>query len=47
MDMFLKMPFLALSNANIRFADKELEWKNYLVQNALFMKKKLEIINKK
>ena len=41
------MPFLTLSNADIKFAQKELTWRSYTVAEALLTTKRVEIIDKK
>ena len=41
------MPFLALSNANIQFAEKELTWRSYTAAEALSTTKRVELIDKK
>ena len=43
----LGMPFLTLSNADIKFAKKELTWKSYTTTEALPTTKQVEIIDKK
>ena len=45
--MILGMSFLTLSKANIRFAERELVWRTYMVTEALLMIRRVEIINKK
>ena len=47
MEVILGMPFLTLSNADIRFAERELVWRTYSVAKALLMTQKIEIIDKK
>lgn len=39
--------FVFLSNANVRFAKKELEWRKYTITKALATKKKVKLINYK
>ena len=41
------MPFLTLSNANIKFAPKELTWRSYTAAEALPTIKRVEIIDRK
>ena len=41
MDIVLGMPFLTLSNANIRFAEGDLTWKTYTATDALPTTKKV------
>ena len=43
----IEMPFLTFSNADIKFAQKELTWRSYIVTEALPTTKRVEIINKK
>ena len=43
----LGMPFLTLSNADIKFAQKELTWRSYTAAEALPTTKRVEIIDKK
>ena len=40
------MPFLAFSNANIQFVEKELTWRSYTTAEALPITKQVELINK-
>ena len=47
MEVVLKMLLLILSNANIRFAERELVWRTYSVAEALPTTQRVEIINKK
>ena len=41
------MPFLTLSNADIKFAQKKLTWRSYLIAEALPTTKRVELIDKK
>ena len=41
------MPFLIFSNADIRFAEKELEWRRYSIAEARLTTRRVEIIDKK
>ena len=41
------MFFLTFSNANIQFAEKEFEWKKYIIVEALPTTQKVELINKR
>lgn len=41
------MPFLTLSNADIRFAERELTWRTYTVAEALLTTKRVQIIDQK
>ena len=41
------MPFLTLSNADIKFAQKELTWRSYTTAEALPTTKRVEIIDRK
>ena len=41
------MPFLTLSNADIKFAQKELTWRSYITAEALTTIKWVEIIDRK
>lgn len=43
----LKVPFLALSNANIEFAKKKLTWKSYITTKTLPTTKQVESIDRK
>ena len=47
MKVVLEMPFLALSNADIQFAEKELIWRSYTADEALPTTKRVELIDKK
>ena len=47
MEVILGMPFLALSNADIQFAEKELTWRFYTVAEALPTTKRVKLIDKK
>ena len=47
MEVVLGMPFLALSNADIQFAEKELTWRSYTAAEALPTTKRVELIDKK
>ena len=47
MEVVLGMPFLAFSNANIQFAEKELLWRFYTAAEALPTTKRVELNNKK
>ena len=47
MEVVLGMLFLAFSNANIQFAEKELIWRSYTAAEALATTKWVELINKK
>lgn len=46
-NIILKMPFLLLNNANIKFVDQKLIWRSYIAIEALLTTKQVEIINKK
>ena len=46
-EVVLEMPFLTLSNADIKFAQKELTWRSYTAAEALPTTKRVEIIDKK
>ena len=46
-EVVLGMPFLTLSNADIKFAQKKLTWRPYTVAKALPTTKRVEIIDKK
>ena len=43
----LGIPFLALSNADIQFAEKELTWRFYIAAKALPTRKQVKLIDKK
>ena len=45
MDIVLEMRFLTLSNADIRFAERNLTWRTYTAANALPTIKRVKIIN--
>ena len=47
MDVVLGMPFLTLSNADIRFAEGELTWRTYTPAEALPTTKRVQIIDRK
>ena len=47
MEVVLRVPFLAFSNANIQFAEKELTWSSYTAAEALLITKRVELIDKK
>ena len=47
MEVVLGMPFLALNNADIQFAEKELTWRFYTTAEALPTTKQIELIDKK
>ena len=46
-EVVLRMPFLTLSNADIKFAQKELTWRSYTTAEALPTTKRVEIIDRK
>ena len=46
-EVVLGMPFLTLSNADIKFAQKKLTWRSYTTAEALPTTKRVEIINRK
>ena len=46
-EVVLGMPFLTLSNTNIKFAQKELTWRSYTTAEALPTTKRVEIIDRK
>ena len=46
-EVVLGMSFLTLSNADIKFAQKELTWRFYTIAEALPTTKRVEIINRK
>ena len=43
----MKILFFIFSNANIQFVKKEIIWKRYIAIKALFITKKIKLINKK
>ncbi len=43
----LRIFFLTFSDTNMWFTKKKLEWRNYAAIKALFITKKVELINKK
>ena len=45
--MVLRILFLTLNKADIRFAERELVWRTYTATEALSMTKRIEIIDKK
>ena len=45
-EIVLKMPFLTVSNANIKFAKKKLTWRSYTAAEALPTTKRVKIIDK-
>ena len=47
MEVVLKMPFVTFSNADVSFLDKELTWRTYSVIVALFITKRVQIIDRK
>ena len=47
LEVVLRMLFLTLSKANIRFVKRELVWRTYTAVEALSTTKRVEIINKK
>ena len=47
MEVVLGMPFFALINADIQFAEKELTWRSYTAAEALPTPKRVELIDKK
>ena len=47
MEVVLGMPFLAFSNVDIQFAEKELIWRSYTAAEALSTTKWVELIDKK
>ncbi len=47
MEVVLEMPFLILSNANMQFVEKELEWKSYITARVLYTTKRVDLIDKK
>ena len=47
MDVVLGTPFLALSDADVRFAEKELMWRSYTTAKASPTTQRVELINRK
>ena len=47
MDVALGMPFLTLSDADVRFTDRELHWRSYTVSEALPTTRRVELIDRK
>ena len=47
LEMDLRIPFLILSKADIRFAEQELVWKTYMAAEALPITRRVKIIDKK
>lgn len=47
MEVILGIPFLILSNADVNFPSRELQWQPYNTSNALPTTQRLELINKK
>ena len=47
LEVVLEMPFLTLSKAKIRFAERELVWKTYAAAEALPTTRRVEIIDKR
>ena len=47
MEVVLEMPFFTFSNADIKFAEKELTWRSYTTKKALLTTQKIELIDKK
>ena len=47
MEVILGMRFLTLSNVDIKFVEKELTWRSYIIAKALPTTKRVELINKK
>lgn len=47
MEVVLSMLFVFLSNANVRFVEKKLEWRRYTIIKALAIKKRVELIKYK
>ena len=47
MEGVLGMPFLALSNADIQFAEKELMWRSYTAAESVPTTKRVKLIDKK
>ena len=47
LEVVLRMLFLTLSKANIRFAEQKLVWRTYMVAKALLTTRRVEIIDKK
>lgn len=45
-EVVLKMSFFTFSDANIRFVEKELEWRRYLTAEALPTTQRVELIDK-
>ena len=45
LEMVLEMPFLNLSKANIRFAERELVWRTYTTAEVLPTTRRVEIID--
>ena len=46
MEVVLRMPFLALSNANIQFNTKSFTWRSYSTAEALPTNRRVELIDK-
>ena len=47
MEVILGIPFLTLSSADIRFAERELVWSTYIDAETLPTARRVEIIDKK
>lgn len=47
MEVVLGMPFLTLSNADIRFAERELVWRSYTAEKALPTTRRVELIDRR
>ena len=47
MEVVLRMPFLTFSNADIQFAEKELTWRSYTIEEVLPTTRQVELIDKK
>ena len=47
MEVVLGMPFLSLSNVDIRFVEREITWRRYTTAKALLTTQRMKLINKK
>lgn len=47
MEVVLGMFFLSLSDVDVRFGEKELEWRKYIITKALLTKKRIKFVNYK
>ncbi len=46
-DILLEMPFLTMSNVNVNFQARDLQWRSYITRDILSTTRQVELIGKK